>query len=164
MRRRPGSGGGADRVIGLLQRVTDARVSVGDEVVGAIGPGLVVLLGIARHDGTAQADRLLERILTYRVFPDAAGRMNLSLLAVGGELLVVPQFTLVADTASGTRAGFSTAASAADGERLYEYFLGAARGRLPRVACGRFGAYMRVSLTNDGPVTFWLEAAPSRSE
>jgi D-tyrosyl-tRNA(Tyr) deacylase len=151
-------------VIGLLQRVTEARVTVADETVGAIGVGLVVLLGVARHDSTAQADRLLERILGYRVFPDAAGRMNLSLLAVGGELLVVPQFTLVADTSTGTRAGFSTGASAEEGERLYEYFLGAARGRLPRVASGRFGAHMRVSLTNDGPVTFWLEAAPARPE
>jgi D-aminoacyl-tRNA deacylase len=153
---------GLNGVIGLLQRVTDARVTVGDEIVGAIGPGLLVLLGVARRDSTAQADRLLERILAYRVFPDAAGRMNLSLLAVGGELLVVPQFTLVADTSGGTRAGFSSAASPTDGERLYEYFLGAARGRLSRVASGRFGAHMHVSLTNDGPVTFWLEAAPSR--
>jgi len=147
-------------LIGLLQRVTEARVTVGEETVGAIGPGLVVLLGVARNDSAAQADRLLERILGYRVFPDAAGRMNLSLLAVGGELLIVPQFTLVADTSSGSRAGFSAAAPPEEGERLYEYFLGAARARLAGVASGRFGAHMRLSLTNDGPVTFWLEAAP----
>jgi D-tyrosyl-tRNA(Tyr) deacylase len=147
-------------VIGLLQRVRSASVRVGDEPVGDIGPGLLVLLGVQRGDGEAEADRLLERLVTYRVFDDAEGRMNRSLLDTGGDLLLVSQFTLAAETRNGTRPGFSTAAAPADGERLYEHVLAAARRRVGRVAAGRFGAYMQVSLVNDGPVTFWLEVAP----
>ncbi len=148
-------------MIGLLQRVKRASVEVDGRTVGEIGPGLLVLLGVQRHDAPREADRLLERILTYRVFEDADGRMNLSLLDTGGALLVVSQFTLAAETRKGTRPGFSTAAAPADGERLYDYFVAAARQRLPLVATGRFGARMEVALLNDGPVTFWLEVAPA---
>ncbi|HUO96291.1 MAG TPA: D-aminoacyl-tRNA deacylase [Steroidobacteraceae bacterium] len=147
-------------MIGLLQRVTRAAVDVDAETVGAIGPGLLVLLGVARGDGTREADRLLERIATYRIFDDADGRMNVSLADSGGALLVVSQFTLAADTHKGTRPGFSTAAAPADGERLYNYFVAAARRRIGTVATGRFGARMKVTLINDGPVTFWLEVTP----
>jgi D-aminoacyl-tRNA deacylase len=148
-------------MIGLLQRVTRASVAVDGGIVGEIGPGLLVLLAVQRGDSQREADRLLERIATYRVFDDADGRMNVSLLDTGGALLVVSQFTLAAETRKGTRAGFSTAAAPADGERLYEYFVAAARRRIGSVATGRFGARMQVSLINDGPVTFWLEVAPT---
>lgn len=148
-------------MIGLLQRVTRASVEVDGAIVGEIGRGLLVLLGVQRGDSPREADRLLERIATYRVFDDGDGRMNLSLLDTGGALLVVSQFTLAAETRKGTRPGFSTAAAPADGERLYEYFVAAARSRIGSVATGRFGARMQVTLTNDGPVTFWLEVAPS---
>jgi len=147
-------------VIGLLQRVARADVDVDGETVGEIGPGLLVLLGVARGDSTREADRLLERIATYRIFDDAEGRMNVSLADSGGALLVVSQFTLAADTHKGTRPGFSTAAAPADGERLYDYFVAAARQRIGSVATGRFGARMKVTLINDGPVTFWLEVTP----
>jgi D-tyrosyl-tRNA(Tyr) deacylase len=135
-------------------------VAVDGAPVGAIGAGLLLLLGVQRHDGEREADRLLERVATYRVFDDDAGRMNRSLLDVGGELLVVSQFTLAAETRKGTRPGFSTAAEPATGERLYEYFVAAARRRVGTVATGRFGARMQVTLINDGPVTFWLEVPP----
>ena len=147
-------------MIGLLQRVSGARVDVGDELVGRIDAGLLVLVGVERDDGETQADRLLERIAGYRVFADSDGRMNLSVTETGGGLLLVPQFTLAADTGKGMRAGFSTAAVPADGERLFGYLVEAARKRLPMVQTGRFGAHMRVSLTNDGPVTFWLRVPP----
>ena len=147
-------------VIGLLQRVERAAVEVDGETVGEIGPGLLVLLGVARGDGKGEADRLLERIATYRIFDDAEGRMNVSLVDSGGALLVVSQFTLAADTHKGTRPGFSTAAAPADGERLYDHFVAAARRRIGAVATGRFGARMKVTLINDGPVTFWLEVTP----
>ena len=147
-------------MIGLLQRVARAAVEVDGETVGEIGPGLLVLLGVARGDGTREADRLLERIVTYRIFDDRDGRMNVSLADSGGALLVVSQFTLAADTQKGTRPGFSTAAAPADGERLYDYFVAAARRRIGSVATGRFGARMKVTLINDGPVTFWLEVTP----
>lgn len=147
-------------MIGLLQRVTTATVTVDGAVVGAIGPGLLLLLGVQRGDSPREADRLLERVATYRIFDDADGRMNVSLLDSGGALLVVSQFTLAAQTRKGTRPGFSTAAAPADGERLYEYFLAAARRRIGSVASGRFGARMQVTLSNDGPVTFWLEVTP----
>jgi len=147
-------------MIGLLQRVSEASVSVAAEVVGAIGPGLVVLLAVERGDSEAQADRLLERLVTYRVFEDAGGKMNLSVLDTAGALLIVSQFTLAAETRHGTRPGFQGAAAPADGERLYEYFVAAARRRVATVATGRFGAMMRVALVNDGPVTFWLQVAP----
>jgi len=147
-------------VIGLIQRAASASVVVADDTVGAIGRGLVVLLGVQRGDGNAQADRLLERIIGYRIFDDEEGRMNRSLLEIGGALLVVSQFTLAADTRKGTRPGFSTAAAPADAEVLYDYFVAEARRRITQVETGRFGAAMQVSLTNDGPVTFWLQAPP----
>jgi D-tyrosyl-tRNA(Tyr) deacylase len=147
-------------MIGLLQRVTSASVEVDGRVVGRIGPGLLVLLGVQKGDGETESDRLLERLLTYRVFEDEAGRMNRSLLDTGGGLLVVSQFTLAAETRKGTRPGFSTAAAPDEGRRLYEHFVAQARSRTAEVATGEFGAAMRVSLVNDGPVTFWLEIPP----
>jgi len=150
-------------VIALIQRVAAASVAVGGETVGEIGAGLLALLGVERGDGEAEAGRLAERVLGYRVFADDEGKMNRSLLDVRGELLVVPQFTLVADTKSGTRPSFSSGASPAEGERLYRVFVDEAKKRHARVATGRFGAHMKVSLVNDGPVTFWLQVAPSRS-
>ena len=145
-------------MIGLLQRVTQARVEVAGEEVGVIGPGLLVLVAVQPGDTEARADRLLERILGYRVFPDGEGRMNRSLRDIGGGLLLVSQFTLAADTKKGMRASFTRAAPPEVGERLYVYLVQQARGAYPQVATGRFGADMQVSLTNDGPVTFWLEA------
>lgn len=145
-------------MIGLLQRVSSARVRVEGREVGAIGRGLLVLVGVQQADGEAEAARLLERLLSYRVFPDPAGRMNLSLRDVQGGLLLVPQFTLAADTSSGTRAGFSTAAEPARARALFEHLVRAARAAWPTTAAGEFGADMQVSLVNDGPVTFWLEA------
>ena len=146
-------------MIGLLQRVTEARVEVGGERVGAIGPGLLVLVGVERADTQAQADRLLERLLGYRAFADSEGRMNLSVADVQGGLLLVPQFTLAADTAKGMRPSFTPAAAPADGERLFGYLADSARRLYANVATGRFGADMQVSLINDGPVTFWLRAS-----
>lgn len=151
-------------MIGLLQRVSEARVDVGADCVGRIGAGLAVLVAVERGDTEAEADRLLERLVGYRVFPDAEGRMNLSLADTGGALLLVPQFTLAADTRRGSRPGFSAAAAPAEGERLFSRLVETARKQLPVVETGRFGAHMQVSLTNDGPVTFWLQAAPGRSD
>jgi D-tyrosyl-tRNA(Tyr) deacylase len=145
-------------MIGLLQRVEQARVEVDGEVVGAIDRGLLVLVGVERDDDARRAGRLLERLLGYRVFPDASGRMNLDLRTVDGGLLLVPQFTLAADTRKGTRAGFSRAAEPARGRELFGHLLERARAVHPHVAAGRFGADMKVHLVNDGPVTFWLEA------
>ncbi|MDG4595994.1 MAG: D-aminoacyl-tRNA deacylase [Candidatus Contendobacter sp.] len=147
-------------MIGLLQRVTEARVEVGGDLVGEIGPGLLVLVGVERGDGEREADRLLERLLGYRVFADAEGKMNLSVREIGGGLLLVPQFTLAADTGKGLRPSFTPAASPAEGERRFGYLVEQARRRHTLVATGQFGAHMRVSLTNDGPVTFWLRAPP----
>jgi D-tyrosyl-tRNA(Tyr) deacylase len=141
-------------MIALIQRVTRADVRVGDRSTGAIGRGLLALIGVTRGDDRASADRLLERVLTYRVFPDSDGRMNASLRDIEGGLLLVPQFTLAADTRKGTRPGFSTADEA---RQLFDYLLDKARGAHATVAAGEFGADMQVSLTNDGPVTFWLE-------
>lgn len=145
-------------MIGLLQRVTEASVKVDGEVVGAIGAGLCVLVGVARDDGEKEADRLAERLLAYRVFPDDAGRMNRSLAETGGGLMLVPQFTLAASTRKGNRASFTGAASPEDAERLFGALVQAARQRHKDVATGRFGADMQVALVNDGPVTFWLES------
>lgn len=145
-------------MIGLLQRVARASVAVAGREVGAIERGLLVLVGVQKDDGEAQVARLLERLLSYRVFPDDAGRMNLSLRDVGGGLLLVPQFTLAADTDKGTRAGFSAAAEPARARELFDALVRQARAAWPRTACGEFGADMQVSLTNDGPVTFWLES------
>ena len=144
-------------MIGLLQRVREARVVVAGETVGAIQRGLLVLVGVQRGDDAARAERLLERLLGYRVFPDAQDRMNLSLRDIDGGLLLVPQFTLAADTRKGTRASFTSAAPPDEGERLFDHLVARARTAHPRVATGRFGADMQVGLTNDGPVTFWLE-------
>jgi len=147
-------------VIALIQRVAEASVSVDGDVLGRIGPGLVALIGVERGDGAVGAERLVERVLGYRVFGDAEGRMNLSLSDVGGGLLAVPQFTLAADTHKGTRPGFSSAASPVEGARLFEHFVAMARARHAPVETGRFGADMNVSLVNQGPVTFWLQVKP----
>jgi D-tyrosyl-tRNA(Tyr) deacylase len=147
-------------MIGLIQRVSTAKVIVDAQTVGEIGAGLLVLLGVQRGDGQREADRLLERLINYRVFDDADGRMNRSLVDVSGALLVVSQFTLAANTHKGTRPGFSTAAVPAEGERWYDYFVSAARDRLGRVETGKFGANMSVHIVNEGPVTFWLEVRP----
>lgn len=144
-------------MIGLLQRVQSANVSVAGEQVAAIGAGLLVLVGVQKDDSEREADRLLERLLGYRVFADADGRMNLALRDTGGGLLLVPQFTLAADTRSGMRPGFSTAAEPAGGARLFGYLAATAARQHAMVASGRFGADMQVALVNDGPVTFWLE-------
>ena len=146
-------------MIALIQRVTHAEVRIGARSSGAIQRGILALIGVARGDDEVAADRLLERVLTYRIFQDADGRMNADLRAVGGGLLLVPQFTLAADTRKGTRAGFSTAAAPDVARRLFEYLLERARAVHPVVETGEFGADMQVSLTNDGPVTFWLDAA-----
>jgi D-aminoacyl-tRNA deacylase len=143
-------------LIALIQRVAEASVSVGGETVGAIGAGIMALVGVERDDTEAEAERLAERVLAYRIFPDQEGRMNRSLLEAGGSLLAVPQFTLVADTKKGSRPSFSSGASPEQGLRLFERFVEHAR-RTARVETGRFGAHMRVSLVNDGPVTFWLQ-------
>jgi D-tyrosyl-tRNA(Tyr) deacylase len=148
-------------VIGLLQRVTHAEVVVADECIGAIHTGLLVLIGVERGDSEREADRLLERLLGYRVFADAAGKMNLSVRDIGGGLLLVPQFTLAADTNKGTRPSFSSAATPDDGRRLFDYLASQARINHSPVATGQFGADMQVSLTNDGPVTFSLRVSPS---
>lgn len=144
-------------MIALIQRVSEASVRVGDELAGAIGPGLLALIGVERGDGPEQAQRLADRVLAYRVFEDAGGRMNLDVRQANGELLLVPQFTLAADTRSGNRPSFTPAAPPAEGEALFEVFVAAVRAAWPRIATGRFGANMAVSLVNQGPVTFWLQ-------
>ena len=151
-------------MIALIQRVSEASVRVDGRVIGEIGAGLLALIGVVRGDDAAGADRLLRRLLDYRVFPDPAGRMNLSLRDVGGALLLVPQFTLAADTHKGARPSFSRAAPPEHGARLFDHFVDLARQRHRPVAAGRFGTHMQVSLVNDGPVTFWLQVTPrSRS-
>lgn len=143
---------------GLLQRVRTARVEVEGEVVGAIDAGLLVLVAVEPGDTEAQADKLLHKLLNYRVFSDANGKMNLSLADVAGGLLLVSQFTLAADTRSGMRPSFSSAAPPALGRQLFDYLLAQARALHPTVQSGRFGADMQVHLINDGPVTFMLQA------
>jgi D-aminoacyl-tRNA deacylase len=145
-------------MIALLQRVSHAEVTVEGKSVGAIGPGLLVLVGVRPDDDDVSAKRLLARLRLYRVFPDGARKMNLNLTQVNGQLLLVPQFTLAADTAKGLRPGFSTAAPPEQGRRLFEVLVQAARDELGAVETGLFGAHMQVSLTNDGPVTIWLES------
>jgi D-aminoacyl-tRNA deacylase len=145
-------------MIGLIQRVASAEVRVDGAVVGAISQGLLALIAVRREDTEASAKRLLERLLAYRVFPDGDGRMNLSTRDVGAGLLLVPQFTLAADTRKGTRAGFSSAAQPEQARRLFGYLLETARASYAPVSAGVFGAHMQVSLINDGPVTFWLES------
>ena len=147
-------------MIGLLQRVSRAAVRVGGKTVGSIDAGLLVLVGVERGDAEAQAQRLLERLLGYRVFGDAEGRMNLGLKDVGGGLLLVPQFTLPADTRKGMRPSFTPAAAPEDGRRLFDWLVEQARARHAPVATGVFGAEMQVELVNDGPVTFWLQVPP----
>ena len=147
-------------MIALLQRVSHASVTVDSQIVGEIGAGLLAFIGVERNDADAQADRLLERMLNYRMFNDAAGKMNLSLRDTKGGLLLVPQFTLAADTDSGNRPSFTPAAPPNAGEKLFDYVVAQARLNYRRIATGRFGADMKVSLVNDGPVTFWLRVAP----
>jgi D-tyrosyl-tRNA(Tyr) deacylase len=144
-------------MIALIQRVTRAQVLIGERILGAIEGGIAALVGVRRADGASDADRLLERMLGYRIFPDSAGRMNLDLATVGGGLLLVPQFTLAADTARGMRPGFSSAAAPQEAAALFDYLVQRAREQHQPVASGEFGAHMHLSLINDGPVTFWLE-------
>lgn len=143
-------------MIGLLQRVTSAAIEADGNEIARIGAGLLVLVGVERGDDDTTAARLLDRLLAYRVFADAEGRMNLSLADTGGALLLVPQFTLAADTGKGLRPGFSRAAAPAEAERLFAHLAGLARVRMPDSRSGRFGAHMKVALVNDGPVTFWI--------
>jgi len=151
-------------VIALIQRVSEARVDVAGERVGAIGRGLLALVAVERGDGEAEAARLVERIAGYRIFPDDEERMNRSLVDIGGALLAVSQFTLAADTKKGTRPGFSPAAAPEEGERLFNRFVALARGRVGTVETGRYGADMKVTLVNDGPVTFWLQVKPPTAQ
>ena len=144
-------------MIALLQRVTEAAVTVAGTPIGAIGRGLLVFIGVQPTDSALSAERLLERVLTYRIFPDIQGRMNRSLKDQGGGLLIVPQFTLAADTDSGTRPSFTTAAPPALGATLFTHFAECAQRRHAPIATGKFGADMQVALINDGPATFWLE-------
>jgi D-tyrosyl-tRNA(Tyr) deacylase len=147
-------------VIALVQRVTGANVRVAGEPVGVIGAGIVALIGVERGDTEVEALLLAERVINYRIFADSEGKMNLSLKDVRGQILAVPQFTLAADTNSGARPSFSTAASPGEAERLFNRFVEKIQEWSPRVAAGRFGADMQVSLVNDGPVTFWLQVSP----
>ena len=147
-------------MIALLQRVSQASVVVAGDTIGAIGPGLMVLVCAEKGDTEKEADALLTKLFGYRVFADAAGKMNRSLTELAGALLLVPQFTLAADTNSGTRPSFTPAAAPADGRRLFEHVVRQARSRHGKVETGQFGADMQVTLTNDGPVTFWLQVAP----
>ncbi|MBT8108821.1 MAG: D-tyrosyl-tRNA(Tyr) deacylase [Gammaproteobacteria bacterium] len=143
-------------MIGLLQRVTEARVAVDAEIVGQIGRGLMVLVAVHRDDDERDVARLAERLLGYRVFPDDAGRMNLSVSDIDGGLLLVPQFTLTADTKKGTRASFTKGAPPDKATGFFDELVATCRRSLDQVETGVFGANMQVSLTNDGPVTFWL--------
>lgn len=147
-------------MIGLLQRVNRASVEVGGREIAAIGNGLLVLIGVERGDTEAQAGRLLERLLAYRVFADGEGRMNLDVRQTGGGLLLVPQFTLVADTRKGNRPSFTPAAAPEIGERLFRCLCEEAERQHSHTRWGVFGAHMRVALVNDGPVTFWLRVNP----
>ncbi len=144
-------------MIALIQRVTEAWVVVDGVPIGSIGEGILALVGVQKGDTEERATRLLERVLGYRIFPDDQGRMNRSLAQTGGGLLLVPQFTLAADTRSGTRPGFSTAAPPDAGAQLFDFFVRRASESHPAVETGRFGADMKVHLVNDGPVTFWIE-------
>jgi D-aminoacyl-tRNA deacylase len=154
----PGTiGRGVSKLIALIQRITEAAVTVDGRAVGSVGHGILALIGVQRGDDAASAERLLERVLSYRIFEDDAGRMNRSLADIAGGLLLVPQFTLAADTRKGTRAGFSGAEQPDRARALFDELVTLARGRHSEVATGQFGAHMKVSLVNDGPVTFWLE-------
>ena len=153
----------SDSMIALLQRVTEASVTIASERIAEIGPGLLALVGVERGDASMQATRLAERILNYRMFADSQGRMNLSVQQSGGSVLLVPQFTLAADTDSGNRPSFTPAADPQAGQRLFDSLVTATRAICPRVVTGRFGADMAVRLCNDGPVTFWLRVPPAAS-
>ena len=148
-------------MIALIQRVTEAKVVVGGETTGAVGAGILALIGVEKGDGEAQARRLCERVLGYRIFADAEGKMNRSLADTAGGLLLVPQFTLAADTHKGARPSFSSAAPPDVGERLFDLFVSIARASHATVETGRFGADMKVHLVNDGPVTFWIQVPPA---
>jgi len=147
-------------MIGLIQRVTRASVSIAGRNVGEIGAGLLVFVCAERGDRERQAGQLLAKVTTIRVFADAGGKMNRNVRDVGGGLLLVPQFTLAADTHSGTRPSFTPAAPPQEGRRLFEFFVALAQQSYPSVATGEFGAMMQVDLVNDGPVTFWLRVEP----
>lgn len=151
-------------MIGLIQRVDKAHVEVSGEVIGSIQRGLMALVGVERGDTESEAERLVERILSYRVFPDDERKMNLSLADIDGGLLLVPQFTLAADTRKGTRPSFTPAAAPEEGKRLFAHAVDEAKRAYKRVGSGRFGAEMKVTLVNDGPVTFWLQVAPQATE
>ena len=144
-------------MIGLIQRVTRASVDIDGSEIASIDEGILLLLGVEREDSKTQAERLLQRVITYRIFEDDTGRMNKSLLDINGELLVVPQFTLPADTNKGTRPSFGPAAAPDLGKALFDFFLQQADIRLGKVQAGKFGADMQVELLNNGPVTFWLQ-------
>ena len=144
-------------MIALIQRVSEAAVHVNGQRIAAIHSGILALIAVERNDSERQADRLLQRILAYRIFPDIEGRMNLDLRQAGGGLLLVPQFTLAANTRKGNRPSFTGAAEPGEGERLFNYLAGQATAQLEGVATGVFGADMKVALVNDGPVTFWLQ-------
>jgi len=148
-------------MIALIQRVSSASVTVSGQQIGAIESGLLALIGVQPADTESTAERLLQRLIAYRVFPDQAGRMNCSLAETAGGLLLVPQFTLAADTRSGTRPSFTPAAPPALANELFDYTVQCARQAHPQVETGRFGADMKVALVNDGPVTFWLHVAPA---
>lgn len=145
-------------MIALIQRVTDGKVVVDNQIIGQIDQGILALIGVEKEDTEKNADRLLERLLGYRIFSDQDDKMNLSVSDVEGGLLLVPQFTLAADTRKGKRPSFSSAAPPSEGERLFNYFVNKAKADYPMVETGQFGADMKVSLCNDGPVTFWLTA------
>ena len=147
-------------MIALIQRVREARVQVAGLTTGAIHRGILALVGVEKGDTEREAERLAERVIGYRIFPDDGGKMNRSLAEIRGGLLIVPQFTLAADTNSGARPSFSTAAAPAEGEKLYLRFVELARARHALVETGTFAADMQVSLVNDGPVTFWLQLRP----
>ena len=148
-------------MIALLQRVSEARVVVDGRITGEISSGILALIGVQRGDTEQQAKRLLQRLLAYRIFPDESGKMNLDLRQAGGRLLLVPQFTLAADTNSGNRPSFTPAAPPEEGKRLFNRFTELAEQELSGVQTGLFGADMQVQLINDGPVTFWLQVAPA---
>ena len=148
-------------MIALIQRVSEAAVHVNGNVVGEILNGILALVGVEKGDSELQADRLLQRVLAYRIFPDAEDRMNLDLGQSGGRLLLVSQFTLAANTRKGNRASFTSAAPPDEGRRLFDYFVDKAREKMPDTQTGEFGADMKIHLVNDGPVTFWLQVPPA---
>jgi D-tyrosyl-tRNA(Tyr) deacylase len=149
-------------LIALIQRVSGSSVAINGEIVATIGHGLLVLVGVERGDGVAEASKLADRLVAYRVFPDDAGKMNRSVRDAGGSLLLVPQFTLAADTSGGLRPSFSKAAPPDIGAALFDALVASVAGAGVPYACGRFGSDMQVTLTNDGPVTFWLQVPPAR--